>query len=340
MKRNTVPLILSVVCMLALILDGKTAISGAADGIHACIRAVIPALFPFLIISRLLTSSASGASLPFLQPLGRLLHVPSGMESIVLVGFLGGYPVGAKAVAQAYQDRLISKENAMRMLPFCSNAGPAFLFGLGASLFPKVWLCWLVWLIHILAAIFTAFCIPPAVASVQQRSKPTSISLSQAVEDSIRTMALICGWVVLFRVLISFADRWFLWMLPQEAQVLLIGLLELTNGCLQLPTLTSPGLALMIFSVLLAFGGLCVMMQTQSVLSNCGLSLQTYFPGKVLQALFSLLLSCLAQPLLPMQMRYTPPVILLISAGIGIGASTFHFAKNKKRGGIRQPAVV
>ena len=37
--------------MLALILDGRTAIEGARQGIGLCLRTVIPSLFPFFVLS-------------------------------------------------------------------------------------------------------------------------------------------------------------------------------------------------------------------------------------------------------------------------------------------------
>ena len=46
--------------MLALILDGRTAIDGARQGIELCLRTVIPSLFPFFVLSILLTSSLLG----------------------------------------------------------------------------------------------------------------------------------------------------------------------------------------------------------------------------------------------------------------------------------------
>ena len=67
--------------MLALILDGRTAIDGARQGIELCLRTVIPSLFPFFVLSILLTSSLLGSSLAVLRPLGRLFGMPDGAES-------------------------------------------------------------------------------------------------------------------------------------------------------------------------------------------------------------------------------------------------------------------
>ena len=78
--------------MLALILDGRTAIDGARQGIELCLRTVIPSLFPFFVLSILLTSSLLGGSLAVLRPLGRLFGMPDGAESLLIPAFLGGYP--------------------------------------------------------------------------------------------------------------------------------------------------------------------------------------------------------------------------------------------------------
>ena len=102
-------------------------------------------------------------------------------------------------------------------------------------------------------------------------------------------MGIICGWIVLFRVLIAFLDRWVLWLLPQTARVALIGLLELSNGCCELAQVANAPIRFILCSTMLAAGGLCVTAQTISV--TPGLSLRYYFLGKVVQILVSLILS-------------------------------------------------
>ena len=69
-QNNQIYGIGAAVGMLLLILDSKTAVTGAWDGIELCLRTVIPSLFPFFIISAALTSSLAGMKLPLLRPLG------------------------------------------------------------------------------------------------------------------------------------------------------------------------------------------------------------------------------------------------------------------------------
>lgn len=279
--------------MILLILDAKTALSGAKDGIALCLYTVIPSLFPFFILSSMLTSSLTGKSIPILHPIGRLCGIPEGAESLLVVGILGGYPVGAQAIADAYEQGQLKKSAAHRLLGFCSNAGPAFLFGMAGSLFTSAIVPWVLWLIHILSALTVGTILPNKRHDTCLLRKSASLTVPQAMERSIRVMATVCGWVVIFRVILAVLNRWVLWLLPQAGHILLSGLLELSNGCAALHSLQSEGSRFVLCACMLAIGGLCVGMQTVSVTTSLGTGL--YFPGKVLQGLISILMAAAGQ---------------------------------------------
>ena len=103
-------------------------------------------------------------------------------------------------------------------------------------------------------------------------------------------MVQVCCWVILFRILVTFLQQWFLWQLPPWLAVFVTGMLELTNGCCELMQIENIGVRFVICSCMLAFGGFCVLLQTASVTK--GLSLRYYVLGKGMQTIFSLLLSC------------------------------------------------
>ena len=272
--------------MLVLILDGKTALDGARQGIALCLKTVIPSLFPFFVLSILLTSSLMGRSMAALRPFGRLFGLPAGAESLLIPAFLGGYPVGAQTVAAAFRNGQLPRQEAERLLSFCSNAGPAFLFGMAGSMFPSRWMAWALWGIHICGALFASLLIPGKRGKSVTPAGGQALSPSSALNAALRVMASVCGWVVLFRVILAFLGRWVLWLLPGAAQVAIAGLLELSNGCCALPAVQDISARFCICSGMLSFGGLCVTMQTRSVTE--GLSMRLYLLGKLLQTLFSL----------------------------------------------------
>lgn len=328
-KNSLVTGIIAVLAMGVLILDAGTAVSGARMGIQLCLQTVIPSLFPFFVVSILLTGSVAGHIVSVLRPIGRLCGIPQGSEALLLTGLLGGYPVGAQVVAAAYQAGQLTKPDAQRMLGFCSNAGPAFLFGMLLPMFDNKEAVWVLWGIHILSALLTAMLLPgKSSRSVRLRSGP-GVSLPQALERAVKVMAGVCGWVVVFRILIAFMQRWLLWLLPPTGQVAVIGLLELSNGCLELMSVPRQGLRFLLCGIFIGLGGSCVAMQTASVTGELGLGL--YLPGKLLQAGFTAVLCGVCQMLLfPAQERFPVSWLAVLVLPL-IAFAIFSGIKNSSR---------
>lgn len=286
-KRMYKTLIIAL-CMLLLILDTKTAVNGAAEAVELCIRVLIPSLFPFFLVSVLLTDLLSGTS-TIMRPIGTLLKIPRGSEPLFLVGMLGGYPVGAQIICQAAENGSLDKRDAVRMMAFCNNAGPSFLFGVISTQFPNTIYTWLIWAILILSTILTAVILPGGTTKDATTHTTKHITLTQAIEKSIKALSSVCAWVIIFRVILAFLERWFLWMLPAAPHVAIQMLLELANGSIVLNEIENIGLRFIICTAGLSIGGFCVLLQTASVAGSLGIG--KYIPGKLIQTGISLLLS-------------------------------------------------
>ena len=276
--------------LMVLILDGKTAYFGAKDGLELCLSTLIPTLLPFFFLSNILTAGLMGRKIGIFRPICQICRIPSGAEYILITGFLGGYPLGARCISHACQSGVLSKKDGRRMLAICNNCGPAFLFGVAGVLFRQPIVSWILFFIHIFSAIFVGMIIPGMPG--QCISKTTGIlSPVQALWQSLRAVAGACGWVILFRVLIAVMNRWILCYFSVDIQIAVTGLFELSNGCTQLHQIDHQGLRFILCAGFISFGGLCVLMQTYSAVPNVDHSL--YLPGKVLQCLISLFLACL-----------------------------------------------
>ena len=324
--------------MMALILDSQTALNGAADGISLCIRVVIPSLFPFFVLSIFLTAALRGRSISLLRPISRLCRMPEGSESILAVGLLGGYPVGAQAVFQAYNGRRLTRPAAHRLLGFCSNAGPAFIFGMGNALFIDKRCAWTLWGIQIISALMTGMLLPGGTSQLAAQSAEDAVSLPQAVTKALKVTAGVCGWIIVFRTLLAFLQRWFLWLLPNTFGVILTGLLELANGYDALTGIGSECMRFLLCACFLSFGGICVLMQTVSVTNSLGTGM--YFPGKLLQTLLAFCLAGAAQRFLfpydwNRTVYYTGVALLVIISAV----VCFSAYKQKKTVAIRKNLV-
>ena len=306
--KSILSLLLPCAAMLILILDSKIALHGAQIGLELCIQTVVPSLFPFFVISILLTDTLSGREVAILKPISRFCKMPPGSESLLLVGLLGGYPVGAKCVHDTWKQGQISTWDAKRCLGFCSNAGPAFIFGMCGALFADYWTVWILWGIHISSALLVGHLLPQNVTEKMRAHISEGISLSCAMAQAISTMLSVCGWVILFRVIIIFFERWFLWLLPLNWQITIAGMLELANGCMGLISVESEGLRFILCSAFLGLGGLCVSLQTISVVGELGCGM--YFPGKLMHCVIS---GCLASLFASVQYHIVSPVLPAIA---------------------------
>ena len=221
-------------CLAALgLLLARSAEAAQAvrDGLALCAGSVIPALFPFLAVSGLLTALDAGAS-PALGPLARLLGCSRAGARAFLLGLTGSYPVGARTVAQLYRRGGISRREACRLLLFSNNCGPAFILGVaGLGCFGSLRAGVLLWGVHILAALVIALALPRQAAEPSERpgsvpARPPLVpALIAAVRDAAGTMVYICGFVVFFLVLLRLAETATgPWSAPAA------GFMELTNG--------------------------------------------------------------------------------------------------------------
>ena len=316
-RRDLIRGIIATCAMFAIILDTRTAITSATEGVALCIRTIIPSLFPFFVLAGVINSCLCGQRIRILQPVCRLCRIPKGTESLLLLGFLAGYPVGAQLITQAYHNKRISKSAAHRMLGFCNNPGPAFLFGILTPLFTSAKAVWILWGILIVSALITGYILPSEETTSVEIETHSGTSFSESLQKSIKVTADICGWIILFRILIGFCNRWFLWLFPQAVQILFSGLLELSNGSVLLQSISNEGTRFLLSGFILTFGGLCVAMQTISVTE--GLGTGWYFPGKAFQAVLSVFLCYWLQPIL---FDITDIHVLPFSVVIGLAVCT------------------
>ena len=328
-SNNLFSAAIAVVGMMLLILDSKHALLGAVEGLELCYRTVIPSLFPFFVFSALLTNSLTGTSIPLLKPVCRLCGIPKGGESLLAIGLLGGYPVGAQCVYGAYSSGHLSSQEARRLLGFCSNAGPSFIFGIAASLFSSPIYVWVLWAIHIVSVLLVGSLLPGKSRRSLTGNSSERITLQQILQKSINAMCSVCAWIILFKILFAICEHWFLWRFPEPHHTFIIGILELTNGCFSLRNIESECLRFILCSGMLAFGGICVGMQTVSVTGALGTG--TYFPGKILQCAFSILLAYIMSFILfPSAYLDSKPTIWLFSiilSFIIIAATLLFFKK-------------
>jgi len=328
----------------AMILAPQQAMEGASTGLALCGNVIVPSLFPFLILSALTVELGLAARLgrllgPIMYPLFR---VNGSCACALVLGLIGGYPIGARTAINLYENKLCSRDEAQRLLTFCNNSGPAFLFGVvGAGVFADSRVGLLLYLIHILSSLCvglvfrfygragdrTAHLSPAPIRAVRFSSAFTT-----SVSSALQSILNICSFVILFSVILALLSRFGILSLlsaglasvcspfgltEEWAHRLLTGLLEVSSGVWSLSGHGSLHGKLSMAAFMLGWAGLSVHCQVLSFLGESGLSMGTYLGGKALHAVVSAVLTALALRLFPLSQpvsRYLTEAVDTIGA--------------------------
>lgn len=238
---------------------------------------MIPALFPFMVLSGIIVRKgySSKLSKPFFPFLGRIYRINPIMCTTMLLGFLFGFPLGAKTISEEYHYGHLTKEQAQYLLIFCNNIGPIYLISFA---FPLLQIPNQVLLIHIAIPLLYGFIlrytlyrslsitmIPPNPAS-----HPDTIS---AIDDAITSACIATmklGGYMIFFILCN--------LIPGiNTMQYTSGILEITSGLIR--NKPSPYSAM----ILITFSGLSCYAQTYTCINHTDLNFRSYCIHKLVQ---------------------------------------------------------
>lgn len=155
LKKNLISIVFVLFVVLLVIFSNST-FSATKTGLELWANNVVPSLFPFLVAVELLnhTNVVYYISIILDKYMRPLFNLPGISAFPFIMGFLSGYPVGAKIVSDLYDNGTCTKEEAERMLAFTNNSGPLFIIGtVGISFYANSTIGIILLITHILASI-------------------------------------------------------------------------------------------------------------------------------------------------------------------------------------------
>ena len=330
MLRDGILFLALTLIAIFLLTEPQEAIDACKSGLQLCANVIIPSLFPFFVLSGLIVNLGMVRYLDrLLEPVMQPLFGLSGACSAALaLGMIGGYPIGARTALSLYESHQISRQEAERLLAFCNNCGPAFLFGVvGAGIFSSGSIGLFLYLIHILASILIGFLLriikkPEHAASLHLRrvhapSMRFPAAFTTAIKDGLTSTLNICAFIVCFTVLIRFTFQSGAMELAAQiltrilspfgvaksgAEALLIGMIEMSSGVWGLKEAAmSVSSKVVMAAFILGWAGLCVHCQVLSFTGESTLSVRPYLLGKFLHGILSAGLVWLVYQFVPLR---------------------------------------
>lgn len=301
MKRY-IDMIVVIICSLFLILfiiNRELVFNTVGFSLDIWITSVLPALFPFFVISDILISYDVIRYIPKVikNLFKKLFNVSDNGLVVIILSMLSGFPSNARNIKNMYNSNKISKKEGEHLLYFTHFSNPMFILGTLVSIFLKKKELGLI--------IFISHYLPNIIIGILLRKLNTNkldtnynndvnnnfgLVLTKSIRKSLDSVFNILGTLTVFLIISSLLINVF--NFNNGISLLIKSILELTSGLKELSNFNLSNSYLVIASsCILSFGGLSVHMQVINELSDTDISYSNFFIGRIIQVILSLVVS-------------------------------------------------
>jgi len=317
---------------IAMVQYPKVAFDAAIMGLNLWWNVVFPSLVPFFILSEILMGLGVVHFIGILlEPLMRpVFNVPGIGAFAMSMGLASGYPMDAVITCKFRKNELCSAVEAERLLSFTNTADPLFMFGaVAVGMFGMPELGATIALAHYLSSfivgvlfryhgrerdshtndtrIGSSNIILRAFRALYKAKQEDKRSLGQLLGDSVKnsmnTILLIGGFIILFSVFLQIlsilgitdflttAFAGFLSIIgfnTNLAPAMVNGLFEIDLGALAASQADAPLIEkVVVASAIIAWSGLSVHGQVASIVIESGIRMLPYMVARLLHALIA-----------------------------------------------------
>jgi sporulation integral membrane protein YlbJ len=312
---------------IALMVFPGEGLAAAEEGLKIFWEIVLPSLFPFFVLTEILLGLGVVHFFGvILEPLMRpLFNVPGAGAFALSMGLAAGYPMDAVITGKFRRMGLCSRVEGERLLAFTNTADPLFMFGaVAVGMFGRPELGLIIALAYYLSAFSIGFIFrfygrkqrgrpekeekvaagaglfSRAVKRMQQARKedkrPVGQLLGDAVKESVSSLFMIGGFIILFSVLCRMLEVTGIFQMllpvaggvlrifglePALASSLLKGFFEIDLGVMASARTVAPlNERLITAGVIIAWSGLSVHSQVMSVIHGTDIRILPYLAAR------------------------------------------------------------
>ena len=257
---------------------------------------LIPALFPFFIISDILINYNVIDYIPkIIKKICKyIFNISDSMLTIFFLSMISGFPSNARNTRTLYDQGKISVEEANHILIFTHFANPVFiLMTIGTFFLHNERIGIILLIIHYISNFILGFCFRNKyfnnkinTSNGNNIDKDFGTIFINSIKRAIDTILLICGILVVFLLLSTIVVD--IINVNQYHTMIIKGLFEITIGIEELSKLNIPlSSKLIVSSMILAFGGISVHVQVISQIVNTKIRYVYFFIGRMYQLIIS-----------------------------------------------------
>ncbi len=267
----------AVLILLVFIFFTKSSVcaSGAKKGIYFCIDTVIPAVFPFAVICKLLVYSNAFYG-----------------RGIFFLGAVCSSPCCASIVCDMYKEGKINKKTAETLSSYTNNLTPTFVTGFaGSYALSSAYKGFLIYVICIFSSFLYGLLFKKDIKKACGELSFFPSSFTKAVTEGGKSVISVCGYVVFFSVICEFLS---LYISTPTTVFFITSFLEITTGtanAAMIRGMISERLLFAVLSFFVSFTGICTQLQVISQLHAASLDCIPFIVGKAVQGVLSFAIS-------------------------------------------------
>lgn len=242
--------------ILCLLLFPHQASGAAAEALRVWGLSVVPSLFPYMVLCRMLAGRLRERNIP-------------AVPVAALLGLMGGSPSGASVLA-AYGS-CIPKKTLLALCALTGTISPMFTLGTVLSWTQNLAMCRLLLLCQLLSAFFAGglvflICRDKAPACGALPPGPAATPIAQSIDAILQVGGCIIFYSVLAGLLQLFP------YFSKSTGAVVHGLLEVSGGIHALCMASMPDFTrTLLFSALCSFSGLSILSQNYAFLGPLGI---------------------------------------------------------------------
>lgn len=192
------------------------------------------------------------------------------------ISLIIGSPSNAKYIREFYEDKLISLEDANRLLLFSYSPSPLFIINICPNIKYALYILLYIYFTNLILFLFNKN------NNTKIDSSFTKVSFSKCIESSInksfKILILILGVIIIYNIIITLLNNIFI-----NKLFFFKIILELTNG---LNITTKLGSNYLIYSIFIStFGGLSIHSQIKSILEDSNISYYYFLKGRLISSI-------------------------------------------------------
>lgn len=288
-KRNILLIYFLILIEALILFNSKIIINSVIESSKIFIFKIFPSLFPTMIVGLCLVKLNINSIIPkFIKKLFRkLFNFNDALTSIYIVSMITGTPSNSMYINEYIDKGLINEKEGIALLSCTHFINPLFVIGgVGIGVFNSSKVGFILLIMLYISNFIKAFLNRNNFSYmdkkvITQKSESFIKVLISSIKSAMSSLLMILGIVITFNILVSLLVNIF--DLPYIFNALLNGLLEMTGGIIKLSSLDiNIYLKLFIAYYFLSFGGICIWMQTLSMLENKKIKYFKYFIFRVI----------------------------------------------------------